>query len=755
MTVTEYSLMPAQQRLVHVENDDVDVDVCLYQGGYGCVDGDTLISLADGTEVPIKSFKGGMVLSWDGSSIVHAYATASASYQPKQLYEVKTTDGLKIICTGSHQFLALDSWVETSHLKAGDVILTQGNKSFSTPPLSSLECGLSIHVLSEERSTQKALNSTEHCLICCRQYGEQPLLVEHSGLKQNPSQDDVLEHNHLNLHTGVLDNEQACTHFYQSFDPHSMMGCQDQNERPLGVPVLFYDEQNTFGRPLDSFQQLPISHESLTPAQLNRLFSGPFPSQSCYFPLESPLSQYLTESVIESITPVKEDFYYDLHVPGYNNYVAQGFINHNSGKSWAGSFLGLALAEKYPGSWGLCGALTYTMIKDTTLQSYFQHLDVLGFRNGKEYIFNKSEMRLTFPNWGNSTILFRHMEDPEKLKSLNLSWAHLEEMSQLPESVFLMVLSRLRQQCVKRYRCFGTSNPQANKGWIHKRFVENAGLHEEDGVKIHYRRVIAPSTDNIHLNKAYLANMALQFDPEYYRINVLGEDGDYTSGLVVKGWSHLNEREDDYIPHLPLHITCDFNVDPMCWVLMQRYNDEYHYFDEIVIENTVTVDTVKEFARRYPPDKVKSIIINGDASGDARSTQAQQQNGTNYRIMRSELSALGYTNVSLQVRSRNPDIVDRVAAFNAMVNNTQGQQRVFVNPKRCKWTLYNINNLMYQEGTSTFNLPSPSQIKKDPQLKFMGHPFDALTYPVEYYDPVVLRVKAQDGQESPVIEFEV
>ncbi len=427
---------------------------------------------------------------------------------------------------------------------------------------------------------------------------------------------------------------------------------------------------------------------------------------------------------------------------------------YGSGKSFIGSMTGLCLAEKYPGSWGLCGALTYTMIKDTTLQSYFSHLDKLGFRAGKEYIFNKSEMTMRFPGWGNSTILFRHMEDPEKLKSLNLAWAHLEEMSQLPESVFLMVLSRLRQAGIPRYRCFGTTNPQPNKGWIHERFVKGAGLHEIDGVKLEYRRVIAPSTDNVHLSKAFLANMELQFDPEYYRINVLGEDGDYTSGLVVKGWSDLNERDDHYKPELPIHLTCDFNVDPMCWALMQRYNGEYHYFDEIVLENTTTLESTDEFARRYPPSKVKRIIINGDASGDSRSTQAEKANGTNYKIMRTRLSELGYKDVALQIRTSNPNIVDRAAAFNAMVCNKEGHQRVFANPTKCKWIVHNINNLMYQVGTSTIATPSPTQIKKDTQKKFLGHMFDAISYPVEYYDPVVLRTSDDKAKDSPVIEFD-
>lgn len=41
-----------------------------------------------------------------------------------------------------------------------------------------------------------------------------------------------------------------------------------------------------------------------------------------------------------SVTVEREDDYYDLHVPGYENYLAHGLWNHNTGKSW----LALALA---------------------------------------------------------------------------------------------------------------------------------------------------------------------------------------------------------------------------------------------------------------------------------------------------------------------------------------------------------------------------------------------------------------------------
>ena len=73
------------------------------------------------------------------------------------------------------------------------------------------------------------------------------------------------------------------------------------------------------------------------------------------------------------------------------------------------------------------------------------------------------------------------------------------------------------------------------------------------------------------------------FDEEYYKINVLGEFGNYSSGLVVKGFDDANKLNLKYNPNLPLHLTCDFNVDPMCWAHAHKDENYVYFFDEIVI----------------------------------------------------------------------------------------------------------------------------------------------------------------------------
>ena len=123
----------------------------------------------------------------------------------------------------------------------------------------------------------------------------------------------------------------------------------------------------------------------------------------------------------------QQDF---LHIPHNNTLdvaIYQG--GYGSGKTWCGSLLGILLAMKYPGCRGLVGAKEYELVRKTTLVSYLEHLEKMGFKYGVDYSYNKVDKIIKFSN--GSEILFSALDDPEKFKSLNLHWAEIEEASQV------------------------------------------------------------------------------------------------------------------------------------------------------------------------------------------------------------------------------------------------------------------------------------------------------------------------------------
>ncbi len=231
-----------------------------------------------------------------------------------------------------------------------------------------------------------------------------------------------------------------------------------------------------------------------------------------------------------------------------------------------------------------------------------------------------------------------------------------------------------------------------------------------------------------------------KFKPDDYMHIWLGEPEKQAGGLVVKNFTDENIKHINYQPDIPIHITTDFNCDPMAWHLahVDWITEKVFFFDEIVIENTTTTKTVDEFHSRmidYGNGKAnfdQKIIINGDASGSNRSTQSEY---ANYALMRNRLSALGYRDIEIKLRESNGLIRNRVLAWNEKIIDIEGNRKIIISPK-CKYLIMNCKKLKYKEGTREIDIPSPSAIKKNKELKFLSHPFDSASYLINTYFPI-------------------
>jgi PBSX family phage terminase large subunit len=412
-----------------------------------------------------------------------------------------------------------------------------------------------------------------------------------------------------------------------------------------------------------------------------------------------------------------------------------------SGKTFLGALKGLSVCHDHPGCTWLVVSDTYARLAISTLECYQELLCQSNIR----YSYNKSDKILRIPQWG-SRVIFKGMDDPTALRSVTGNGGHIEEASLLSEASYLAFLQRLRQGLGGVIEVLLTTNPQPIKGWLWKHFVDRAGVEalqnrKGDITRIGRRRVIARTADNPHLPEAFIAGLKSSYDARLYNIMVNGEDGDLGAGLVCSSWSDANV--DDaivYRPELPIYLTCDFNVDPMCWLLAHRVNNEYHYFDELCQENTTTIKAAEAFYRHYP-DHTGRIIITGDASGQNRGTKAESALDTDYTILRARLSSLGYRQLDLDLPTQNPLIDNRISCWNGLVCNSQGVRRVKVNPK-CKWLIWNCENLRYWEGTRDIRLPTRAEIQKDDThtMKYTEHPFAAASYLTYRYDPLPIQV---------------
>ena len=265
-------------------------------------------------------------------------------------------------------------------------------------------------------------------------------------------------------------------------------------------------------------------------------------------------------------------------------------------------------------------------------------------------------------------------------------------------------------------------NPETVNDPVHLRFIES----EQPRSYICHINYL----DNPYCPKEIIeeAEAMKKNKPDDYKRIWLGVPDDFSNRAVVKYFSNENICNINYLPDEDLILTMDFNVDPMMWCVCHKDENNLYQFDEIVIDNCTTQDAINEFINRYPDHK-GNIILCGDASGNYRKTQSNQ---SDYVICKNALMKHGYEKIIQNTRPFNPPINQRIKAFNQLVYDDNGERHYFVS-ENCKWTLYNLRNLLYKEGTSIIDLPTPARIQSDSNLKYMGHIFDAISYPAEYY----------------------
>lgn len=268
--------------------------------------------------------------------------------------------------------------------------------------------------------------------------------------------------------------------------------------------------------------------------------------------------------------------------------------------------------------------------------------------------------------------------------------------------------------------------------------------HEKHPIMSELLSVFADETLHIHANYydnpfvskdiIKMAELTKLHKPDEYKRIWEGIPDDDMGNNIVKGFTKDNIRPLFYQKDLDLHISCDFNYDPMCWVLLHKDQNKLYCFDELVMEHTSTQLCAHEIIRRYPNHK-GNIILNGDASGNAKNCAHSNPDMTNFLIIKRELENYYGRSVDLRIRRGNPHKVKRFEAFNNLVKRYDGEICFYID-ERCKWTLYNIENAKYKEGTREVDEPTVNDIKKDPKKKFLIHPLDAVTYPAEFYFPI-------------------
>ncbi len=326
------------------------------------------------------------------------------------------------------------------------------------------------------------------------------------------------------------------------------------------------------------------------------------------------------------------------------------------------------------------------MLRDATQAALLELLD----RNNIPYDFNRAENFLVMRET-ESKILFRAVEEFERLRGSNLAWFGLDELTYTAEQAWLRLEGRLRDPKATRLCGFAVWTPKGYD-WVYERFV----ARQVDG----YETVMArPYENRFLLDKIpdYYDRLKSSYDSRFYEQEVLGEYLALHAGSVYPAFERVgNVVEAEVDRSLPLLWALDFNVDPMSSVIAQVHrNGRVAVLDEIVLSRATTYDACEEFTARFESHE-GGLIVYADATGARMQTTGK----SDLAILRDALR--NYGKVDFRIPKSNPVVRERVTLMNAKLGAADGARMLQVHP-RCAELIRDFEQVTFKENSQVID----------------------------------------------------
>ena len=327
--------------------------------------------------------------------------------------------------------------------------------------------------------------------------------------------------------------------------------------------------------------------------------------------------------------------------------------------------MALALADHVPG----CPRPLYFVAAPTHDQARRVWWDDLKALIPAEWVKNISETEGSIETIFGSTLYLTGLDKPHRVEGNQYAGGVVDECSDIRPGAFARsirpALSTFKGWCwrigvPKRY---GIGAAEFREGWERAR---RGKLPESEAYWWSSSDILTPSE---------IEAAKIELSPDDYE-EQYGAKWIDTQGVLFSGFSPAETvRPCGYDPSARVFVSCDFNVNPMCWVLAHKYGERLEVFDELFLRNVNTTKTLDVLHGRYEAHR-GGWYFTGDATSRARKTSASQSDYlTIYNDQR-------FIEAGRDVRmgSSNPSVVDRVAATNRLLCNAAGQRRLHVDP---------------------------------------------------------------------------
>lgn len=435
--------------------------------------------------------------------------------------------------------------------------------------------------------------------------------------------------------------------------------------------------------------------------------------------------------VSKEVTDRFESFIFDWD---YEQYLLLG--GYGSGKSYAVAFK-IALKCLQEKRKVLVVREVYDTIKESCFDLFSEILTELGVladdddrrarSTRNKVVRKKAPMEFVFPN--GSRIIFKGMDKPEKVKSINgVSIVWLEECSEIKYEGYKELLGRIRPRDASMH-FFLSCNPVGKENWVYRHFFvmldddgnETVKLDEEllyrkrtlvkNGIYFHH----SLPEDNPFLPKAYLKRLEeiKSYDPNLYRVAKLGRFG--ANGTRVLPQFVVAENPQMFksiVKSIPLNmhfIGFDFGFEESYNAVIRMAVDDknkiLYIYDEIY-RNHITDD---KMAALPEMQRLKDRMIVAD-NEDPKAIAYYRQNGFKIRGCRNKFAGSRLSNTRKVKRFR----------------------KIICSPK-CKNCIRELRDLTYKKDAKGNVIYDEFNI--DP------HSFSAIWYALDTYNVADLKEK--------------
>ncbi len=304
---------------------------------------------------------------------------------------------------------------------------------------------------------------------------------------------------------------------------------------------------------------------------------------------------------------------------------------------------------------------------------------------------------------GGGTILYTGVETPESVRSMNLTQAGVDEVTELTAEDYNAVDDRVRVDIGEPLRILSATNPGPPSHWL----ARMMGLSPEKQTPDPDCKIILTRTaDNTYLPQKYIESFNRHSGTLYYRRMFLGEWCG-SDGLVYDRWNReIHVRQNAAQPRKVLIAVDEGYTDPFAALRLHIDSDGRVHVAREVYESRLTQDEKIERTRELIGSDHAEVVVDS-AAPDL--IESMRRKGLNSIAANKGQGSVNYGIGLVQGR---------------LVNAGDGQPRLTVDP--------NCTNLI-REFESYEWKPGSDRLKDEP-LGANDHALDSLRYACRHLD---------------------